>query len=120
MYERKSQPLAPVRVYYGRIISNIIRVSLILGIMLVIGTVGYHYSTRPETEWLDAFHNASMILSGMGPVVIDGFTSGGKIFSSIYALFSGIIFVSSIGFILAPGIHRLFHRLHLEDGKTKS
>ena len=115
MYEKKSEPLASTTTYYKRIAKNALRVSLILGIMLLIGTTGYHCATEPFTPWLDAFHNASMILSGMGPIVIEGFTSGGKIFSSFYALFSGIIFVSSIGFILAPGIHRIFHRLHLEQ-----
>ena len=117
MYEKKNEPLAPRIIYYRRIAENALRVSVILGIMLLIGTVGYHGATQPFTPWLDSFHNASMILSGMGPIVIEGFTSGGKIFSSFYALFSGIIFVSSIGFILAPGIHRIFHRLHLEENQ---
>jgi hypothetical protein len=114
MYENKREPLASRSKYYKRIVANSIRVSGILAIMLLIGTTGYHCATRPFTEWIDAFHNASMILSGMGPVITTGFTNGGKIFSSLYALFSGIIFVSSIGYILAPGIHRIFHRLHLE------
>jgi hypothetical protein len=115
MYERKSQPLAPTIVYYRRIARNLLIVLGILGIMLLIGTVGYHWATSPFTPWLDAFHNASMILSGMGPVVTEGFTAGGKIFSSFYALFSGIIFVGAMGFVLAPGLHRIFHRLHLEE-----
>lgn len=118
MYERKTDPLAPKKVYYKRIAGNFFRTSGILGIMLLIGTAGYHWSTLPFTEWLDAFHNASMILSGMGPVVTSGFTNGGKIFSSFYALFSGIIFVGAMGYIFAPGLHRIFHRLHLEHGKS--
>jgi hypothetical protein len=87
--------------------------------MLIIGTVGYHFSTDHPMCWLDAFHNASMILSGMGPIIPQNlsFTDGGKIFSSLYALFSGIIFITSIGYMLAPGIHRIFHRLHLEQGR---
>ena len=85
--------------------------------MLLIGTIGYHCATHPFTEWLDAFHNASMILSGMGPVITSGFTAGGKIFSSFYALFSGIVFVGAMGYIFAPGIHRIFHKLHLEQKK---
>ena len=56
-----------------------------------------------------------MILSGMGPVVTSGFTPEGKIFSSVYALFSGVVFVGAMGYILAPGLHRVFHRLHLEQ-----
>ena len=115
MYETKSEPLAPRIVYYKRIGKNFLQVSGIFVIMLAIGTTGYHCSTSPYTPWLDSFHNASMILSGMGPIVTSGFTSGGKIFSSLYALFSGIVFISSVGFILAPGIHRIFHRLHLEQ-----
>jgi hypothetical protein len=114
MYEHKTEPLASRRVFYRRIAANAYRVSGLLAIVLLIGTVGYHYATKPFTGWLDAFHNASMILSGMGPIVTSGFTSGGKIFSSLYALFSGIVFVGAMGYIFAPGIHRIFHRLHLE------
>jgi hypothetical protein len=80
----------------------------------MIGIVGYHYTAG--IPWLDSLHNASMILSGMGPVV-DIKTIGGKWFSSLYALFSGVVFITNIGFILAPAIHRFFHRLHLESGK---
>jgi len=119
MYEKKTEPLAPRTVFYKRIAGNMIRTSGILGIMLLIGTIGYHCATRPFTEWLDSFHNASMILSGMGPIVTSGFTSGGKIFSSLYALFSGIIFVGAMGYIFAPGLHRIFHRLHLENDPGK-
>jgi len=115
MYERKNQPLASRSVYYKRIASNTIRVLGLFSIILAAGTVGYHFATDPITPWLDAFHNASMILSGMGPVVTSGFTPVGKIFSSLYALFSGIVFVGAMGYILAPGIHRIFHRLHLEQ-----
>jgi hypothetical protein len=116
MYEHKTEPLAPTTVFYRRIVKNTFRVSGILATMLLIGTIGYHCATNPFTGWLDAFHNASMILSGMGPIVITGFTIGGKIFSSFYALFSGIIFVSSFGYILSPGFHLIFHCLHMEQG----
>jgi len=114
-YEKKTEPLAPPHVYYKRIIRNLASAAIVICIMLVIGTVGYHCATHPYTPWLDAFHNASMILSGMGPIISEGFTSGGKIFSSLYALFSGIVFVGTIGYALMPGIHRIFHRLHLQE-----
>ena len=117
MYEKKNQPLAPRIVYYKRIAKNFLVVSFFLVIMLAIGTIGYHCSTLPFSPWIDSFHNASMILSGMGPVITEGFTNGGKIFSSIYALFSGIVFVGAMGFLFAPGVHRIFHRLHLDEEK---
>ena len=111
MYEHKRQPLAPRRVYYKRILKNLAWGSLIILICLAIGITGYHYTGN--IGWLDALHNASMILSGMGPVV-EITTTGGKWFSSFYALFSGVVFITNIGIILAPAIHRFFHRLHLE------
>ena len=78
----------------------------------MIGVIGYRYIAH--AEWIDAFHNASMILSGMGPV-IEIKNASGKIFSSFYALFSGVVFITNIGVILAPAAHRLFHRLHLQE-----
>lgn len=118
MYEHKTEPLASTTVYYKRIAGNVLRVSGIFAIMLLIGTIGYHYATDQATPWLDALHNASMILSGMGPIVTGGFSPGGKIFSSLYALFSGIVFVGAMGYIFSPGLHRIFHRLHLEQGEN--
>lgn len=112
MYENKHQKLAPLHVFYGRIFRNLAFASAILSICLVIGILGYHYTAG--IAWIDALHNASMILSGMGPVV-EIKTTAGKLFSSFYALFSGVAFITNIGIILAPAAHRLFHSLHLED-----
>jgi hypothetical protein len=112
MYEHKKQPLAPLSVFFGRIIKNTALGILILFICLMIGILGYHYTDN--IPWLDALHNASMILSGMGPVV-EIHSTGGKWFSSIYAIFSGVIFITNIGIILAPAVHRFFHKLHIEE-----
>lgn len=112
MYEHKKQPLASSRIFYQRVLKNLLVASGIIMICLIIGIIGYHYLA--DALWIDALHNAAMILSGMGPVIqID--STKGKLFSSVYALFSGVIFIANIGFILTPAIHRLFHRLHLEE-----
>jgi len=77
-----------------------------------LGTVGYHLAGR--LNWLDAFLNASMILSGMGPVDrMD--TAVGKAFAALYALFSGVVFIGIMGVVLAPWVHRLVHWTHLDD-----
>ncbi len=112
MYEHKKQPLAPVGTFYQRVLKHIIIAVVVLMICLAIGVTGYHYTGN--IPWLDALHNASMILSGMGPVV-DIKTISGKWFSSAYALFSGVVFITNVGIILAPAIHRMLHRLNLED-----
>lgn len=101
-----------MRVFYARVLKNILYACIILFICLMIGLLGYHYTAN--SSWLDSLHNASMILSGMGPV-IDIKTVSGKWFSSFYALFSGVVFITNIGIILAPVMHRLYHRLHLAD-----
>ena len=111
IFEHKSQPLAPLRLFYKRVLRNlVVAIAILLG-CLAIGVIGYHATA--DIPWIDSLHNASMILSGMGPVV-EIKTTSGKIFSSAYALFSGVAFITNIGFILAPAAHRLFHRMHLE------
>jgi hypothetical protein len=73
--------------------------------------IGYH---RFEgMTWIDSFANAAMILSGMGPLT-ELHTNGGKVFAGCYALFSGLVFIAVAGIVLAPAVHRLLHRFHLE------
>ena len=112
MYEHRKQPLAPKATFYQRILKNIFIALLILLVCLLIGITGYHFTAG--FSWLDSLHNAAMILSGMG-LVDPVHTYSGKIFSSCYAIFSGVVFITNIGIILAPSLHRIFHRLHLED-----
>jgi hypothetical protein len=112
MYEHRKQRLAPMAIFYQRVLKNILLAIVVLFFCMVIGVFGYHYTAN--IPWLDAIHNSSMILSGMGPVV-EIKTVAGKWFSSFYALFSGVVFITNIGIILAPAMHRIFHRLHLED-----
>lgn len=112
MYEHRKQPIASKATFYQRVLKNIIIALIIMAICLLIGIAGYHYTDN--IPWIDALHNASMILSGMGPVV-EIKSDAGKIFSSAYALFSGVVFITNVGVILAPAVHRIFHRLHLEE-----
>ena len=112
MYEHKTQPLVSTKIFYQRIGRNLLFSIVTLLVSLAIGVIGYHSTTG--MEWLDALLNASMILSGMGPVDTITTTSG-KWFASFYALFSGIVFITNIGLILAPAMHRIMHRLHVEE-----
>ncbi len=79
---------------------------------LGIGVIGYHVFVG--LPWIDALLDASMILGGMGPVNPITTTSG-KLFASFYALFSGLFFIAAAGVLLAPFLHRLLHRFHLEQ-----
>lgn len=112
MYEHKRKELAPMPVFYKRVLKNILLSFAIIFVSLLLGVFGYHFTAN--IPWLDSLHNASMILAGMGPVV-EIKTVIGKWFSSFYALFCGVIFITNIGIILAPVAHRLFHRLNLQE-----
>jgi hypothetical protein len=79
---------------------------------VLLGTIGYHFFGN--ISWLDSFHMACMILTGMGPVV-EMKTPLAKIFSSFYALYSGVAFLSITAVFFAPIIHRLLHILHVEQ-----
>lgn len=81
-------------------------------VALLLGTVGYHVFAG--LTWLDAELNAAMILTGMGPV--DPLRDpGAKVFASLYALFSGVVFLTSMGIVLAPVFHRVVHKFHLDE-----
>jgi hypothetical protein len=82
---------------------------------LFLGMWGYRYFE--SMGWLDAYVNAAMILSGMGPLAPPK-TDAGKLFEGTYALFSGIIFLVSVGVILAPLLHHFFHKLQIEESEA--
>jgi hypothetical protein len=112
MYENRYKTLLPRELFYARMARHVALGLGLVAVCLMIGIVGYHaFENMP---WVDAFVNASMILSGMGPVG-ELKTDGGKIFAGCYALFSGLAFIVLVGVILAPVIHRALHKFHLED-----
>ena len=91
-----------------------------LGLILfsvLLGTVGYHHFG--QISWLDSFYMACMILTGMGPVA-EMNSSSAKVFSSIYALYSGVAFLSITAVFFAPIIHRLLHILHVKQDDEKN
>lgn len=77
--------------------------------------LGYH--VLEGLSWIDSFLNASMLLSGMGPMM-EPKTYGGKLFAGLYALYSGLVIIMVAGITFAPVVHRLFHRFHLETDQS--
>ena len=116
MKENIKKSLAPKKIFYRRIWNNALFATVIMGICLLIGVLGYKIN-NPQFDWYDSLLNASMILSGMGPMIDASIVllNKAKVFASLYALFSGVAFISTIGIFIAPLAHRFFHRLHLED-----
>ena len=111
-YEKTNDPLVSSQRFYIRLANSFGVTLLIVGFSLALGTAGYCYFG--ELEWVDGLLNATMILTGMGPVDRVGTTSG-KLFATTYALYSGIAFLSMIAILMAPILHRFLHKFHLED-----
>ena len=112
VYEKRTHRLLAWPAFVRRALRHGLWAILVLFAGVGVGTTGYHLVGR--LDWIDAFLNASMILSGMGPVDrMD--TTTGKLFAALFALFSGLVFVAVTGIIVAPWIHRLFHWIHIEE-----
>lgn len=111
-----NHPLQPTSPFNFALLSHLTRNAL-FGLLFIIlalyaGMLGYHfYEGMP---WIDAFVNAAMILSGMGPLT-PLHTVAGKLFAGFYALFSGLAFIAVMALIFAPIIHHFFRKIHLEN-----
>ncbi len=111
-FEHRSEPVLP----FGKFVKRIVRYAFfsfsLLGVSLGIGVAGYHYIN--DLPWIDALLNASMILTGMGPV--DAMkNNAAKVFASVYSIFSGVVFLSTVAMFLSPVVHRLLHKLHVDE-----
>ncbi len=100
------------KAYINRIFRSIWICSVIIFLSMLIGVFGYHY--LGGLGWVDSILNAAMILTGMGPVDPMRHTVG-KLFASFYALFSGIVFLSSIAVLVSPLVHQFMFKLHVEE-----
>ena len=114
-FERRHERLIPVRLFVRRMSRAMLLWLALTMAGLGIGMVGYAASEGMSA--VDAFVNAAMILSGMGPVA-ELKTAGGKLFAGFYAIFSGLFVVIATGFVLAPILHRVLHSFHIEEGKA--
>ena len=117
MYEHISKPLLPHRQFRSRLMRSVLIGSLMVVFSLVLGMIGFLYYF-PKMDWADAFVNASMLLAGMGPLAQPETTSA-KVFSGLYALYSGLMLVMSTGVIFAPLVHRFLHALHVDEDELK-
>lgn len=111
-FERRHERLATPGNFSSRLRRNAAWAGGTIAASLAIGMAGY--MALEDMEPVDAFANAAMILSGMGPLT-PLHSTGGKIFAGLYAIFSGLLIFGVAGLILAPIFHRLLHRFHVPD-----
>jgi len=112
MFEKRHQQLLPRREFYHRLTRSLAAGIVLIAFSLTIGMAGYHFIG--ELSWIDAFLDAAMILSGMGPMSTLH-TTAGKLFAGCYAIYCGIALITTAAVILSPVLHRGLHKFHLED-----
>ena len=115
--EHKKERVASLQHFFLRLGRYTLFALLLIFVSVSIGTTGYHIFG--QLDWLDSFHMACMILTGMGPIA-EMTTREAKLFSSFYALYSGVAFLSITAVFFAPIIHRMLHILHVEEGKGEN
>ena len=108
-YEHHTQPVISYRQWLLRMVRSLSIAVVIVVVALIIGLLGYHF--LGHLAWVDAFLEASMILGGMGPIAPLQ-NNAIKVFAALYALFSGLVLLSTMGIMLTPWLHRILH-LHL-------
>jgi hypothetical protein len=100
----------------GHMVSRAYALLPLAAATLGLGMAIYHWVEG--LAWPDAFLNAAMLLGGMGPVSPVR-TTAGKWLAGSYALFAGLVFIVLAGVMLAPVLHHVLQRVHLdqrEDG----
>jgi hypothetical protein len=115
-YESMHEPMLDKRAFFNRLKVHLSYSGLLVLASLIVGTIGFMSTMR--LDFLEAFLNASMLLGGMGPVDAPK-NSAGKIFSSLYALYAGLVFLVVASFLFAPIFHRVLHRFHIEHEDEK-
>lgn len=116
MFETKTDELLPLPKFARRVALSLGLAGAVLAVGLSIGVLGYHFIA--DFEWVDALLEASMILAGMGPVGALR-SDAAKLFASVYALFSGLIFLSTVAITITPLAHRILHKFHVDEADFK-
>ncbi len=111
-WERRHEPLADEATYRSRLLQSAGIMLALIWVSLAIGMAGYHHFAH-MASWVDCLYNAAMILGGMGPVA-EMPDDAAKVFASVYAIYSGVVLLASVGVLISPVLHRLLHRFHLE------
>jgi len=111
MYESRRQPLVRPADFLWRVLGHAAAALVLVAGSLALGMAGYmHFEALAP---LDAFLEASMLLGGMGPLN-PPVTHAGKLFAGFFALYAGLVFIATAALILAPVVHRVLHRFHLD------
>ncbi|UZE95502.1 hypothetical protein [Alkalimarinus alittae] len=112
MYESKSKRLASRKAFRRRMFFHILSAITLVILTLAIGVGGHVYfdDMAPGSALI-----ASITLtSGLGLSILPETTSG-QLFTSLYGIFSGYVYIVTSSIVIAPILHRVLHKFHLDE-----
>lgn len=110
MFEHFKEELISLEKFVVRVIRFYLIATALLLFALIPGIVGFYW--MGELNMKESAINALSILGTIDPPHPLS-SDAGQVFTAIYGLFSDTVFLLSLGILLAPIIHRLFHKFHL-------
>lgn len=118
LYESKQHPLISRMAFLGRMGQHFAVALIVVGVSIFGGMVGYwHFEGH---SWVSAFMHTCFLLGGYGHLTAPQ-SGAGQIFLGIYMLYSNLVFISVLGVLLAPVLHRIMHKFHLDqDAEPKN
>ena len=116
MYESKNEPLLPAQNFRHRLFTHVFYALLVMIVTLAIGV--FAPLLLEPVSWHEALLNSALIVGGIGPYIVPE-SIGGKVFFAFYSMFVGLVFIGTLGIILAPLAHRLIHKFHLDDDQDE-
>jgi len=111
MYESKDQPLLPNKHFARRLALHMLYALGLIFLALFLGVMGHLWLV--PVSWHDALLNTALIVGGIGPYMVPD-SAAGKIFFALYSIFIGLVFMATLGLVLAPLAHRIIHKFHLD------
>jgi len=112
MYENKNKPLASSRAFRKRMLFHLLMAFILVVVTLLIGIAGHVYFD--DMKPASALVASITLTSGLGLSILPESTSG-QLFASLYGIFSGYIYLATSSIMLAPVLHRILHKFHLDE-----
>lgn len=112
MYEKKGSPLLGRSAFFKRMLLHTLAALVLIALVFLFGVLGQ--VAVEDISLHDAFLNTALLLGGIGTHSMPQ-SIAGKLFIALYGFVTGLLFIASIGVILAPLAHRILHKFHLDE-----
>lgn len=116
MYEKRTEQAISNRQFIFRLLKHLLGILGLIVFSLLIGIAGFMIFEGLNLS--KAFLHASIMLSGLG-LLETPTTVKGHVFTGLYGLYAGLVFIASLSIIVTPVIHRIIHKFHWTDDEEE-